>query len=355
MNLVSMIMQLLGPSIINRLAASLGANQGLVGKAISAAVPAILAGLTSMASRGGGAAQLSNAVAKQDPSILSNLGDLIGSPQQQTVAENGTDILSSLLGGSSTNALAGALSKFAGLSGAQGSSLLGMLAPLVLGQLGQVQKSSALDAGGLANLLNSQKDNIANALPSGFSKLLGGTGILDSLGDRLKTSVEPARATASQGLPLLNKWLMAIALGVLGILLLTSYGCNQKTTEKATTPETPPAATTPAETPMSADLSGTTSKALDGLTTALAGITDEATAKAAVPQLQDIAKQIEDVKTAAAPLSAEAKKPIASLVASSLPIITAAVEKAVGIPGVAAILNPILQPLVANLEALSKV
>ena len=175
-----MIMQLLGPSIINRLAASLGANQGLVGKAISAAVPAILAGLTSMASRGGGAGAAFRTLSpNKTPSILSNLGDLIGSPQQQTVAENGTDILSSLLGGSSTNALAGALSKFAGLSGAQGSSLLGMLAPLVLGQLGQVQKSSALDAGGLANLLNSQKDNIANALPSGFSKLLGGTGILE--------------------------------------------------------------------------------------------------------------------------------------------------------------------------------
>ena len=60
----------------------------------------------------------------------------------------------------------------------------------------------------------------------------------------------------------------------------------------------------------------------------LGGVKDEATANAAVPGLQDIAKQIDSVKAAA--LFGDAKKSIASLVAAALPGITAAVEKAVG-------------------------
>jgi len=350
MNLVSTIMQLLGPTIISRIASSFGVNQGLVGSAIAAAVPALLAGLTKTASQSAGATQLSNAVAKQDPSILSNLGNLLGGPNQQALADQGTNVLSSLLGGSSTNALANAIGKFSGLSGTQGSSLLGMLAPVVLGQLGQVQKSSGLDAGGLANLLNSQKDNIAAALPAGFSNLLGGTGLLDGLGNQTTARTAPVQKAAVPGTTDWSKWLIPAALAILGLWLLSSYGCEREKTQNTET--TAPSQTTP----MAADatLVDTTSKALNGLTTALSGIKDEASANAAVPQLQDIAKQIESVKTAAAPFSADTKKPIASLVANALPAITAAIEKAVGIPGVAAILNPILQPLLANLESLSK-
>jgi hypothetical protein len=60
MNLVSTILQFLAPAIINRIAGSLGVGQGLAGKAIAAAIPAILAGLASQASKSGGAAALSN-------------------------------------------------------------------------------------------------------------------------------------------------------------------------------------------------------------------------------------------------------------------------------------------------------
>jgi len=354
MNLVSTIMQLLGPAIISRIAASLGVNQGFVGKAISAAIPAILAGLTKTASQGSGATQLANAIAKQDPSILGNLGNLIGGAGEKSLVDSGKNILTSLLGGSSTNALAGALGKFAGLSGTQGSSLLGMLAPVVLGQLGQVQKSSGLDAGGLANLLNSQKGNIAAALPSGFSDLLGGTGLLDALGDKVKAGAAPAQRAAGDSASLL-KWLVPAVLAALALVLVSNYGCERKTAEKVETPAVPPAATVPAQNPpMAAGVNyvDIASKALSGLTTALGGVKDETTANAAVPGLQDIAKQIDSVKAAA--LTGDAKKSVASLVAAALPGITAAIEKAVGIPGVAAILNPILQPLVANLNDLSK-
>jgi hypothetical protein len=299
---------------------------------------------------------------------------LIGGAGQKSLTDGGLGALTSLLGGSSTNALAGAIGKFAGIDGNRSSSLLGMLAPVVMGQLAQTQKSSGLDANGLMNLLNGQKDNIAAAMPAGFSSLLEGSGVLDSVAGNLKkaaTGAAPvAHATDDEGSSL-SRWVVPLALGVLGLYLLNSYGCN-RTAEKAMAPEKPAAVSAPARTesapapaaqepaaPAPAasalpDLASVTSKALGALTTLLGGIRDEATAKAAAPGLTDIAKQIDSVKTAAALLSADAKKPIASLIAAALPGITAAVEKAIGIPGVGALINPVLEPMIANLGALSK-
>ena len=378
MNLVSTIMQFLAPAIINKIAGSLGMGQGIAGKAIAAAIPAILAGLTGSASKSGGAAALAGALSKQDPGLLGNFASMIGGSGQKALADSGMGALSSLLGGSSTNALAGAVGKFAGIDSNQSGSLLGMLAPVVMGQLAQTQKSSGLDANGLMNLLNGQKDNIAQAMPAGFSQLLEGSGVLDSVAGNLKSTATRAaapvaHAAAEEGSSL-TKWLVPAALGVLGLYLLNSYGCDRGA-EKAMAPATPPAATAPAapaaKAPEAAtapavtapaaptaaaipDLGSVTAKALGALTASLGGIKDEATAKAAVPGLQDIAKQIDGVKTAAALLSGDAKKPIASLIAAALPGITASVEKAVGIPGVGALINPVLGPMVANLGALSK-
>jgi Bacterial protein of unknown function (DUF937) len=368
MNLVSTILQFLAPAIINKLAGSLGIGQGLAGKAISAAIPAILAGLAGQASKSGGAANLSNLLAKQDPGMLGNFANMIGGAGQKAMADNGLGALTSLLGGSSTSALAGAVGKFAGIDSNQSNGLLGMLAPVVMGQLAQTQKASGLDAGGLVNLLNGQKDNIAAAMPGGFANLLQGSGLLDSVAGNLKAAAQssaPVAHMAPESSSGFGKWMVPLVLAMLGGYLLNSYGC-QRAAEKVVAPtkpavEAPKAATPAADAPKAAapavvapDLASLTTKALGALTSSLGTIKDEASAKAALPGLGDVAKQIDGVKTAAALLSGDAKKPIATLIAAALPGITSSVEKAVGIPGVGAIINPVLQPMVANLGELAK-
>ena len=312
MNLVSTILQFLAPAIINKLAGSLGIGQGLAGKAIAAAIPAILAGLAGAASKSGGAANLAGMLAKQDPGLLGNFASMIGGSGQKAMADSGMGALSSLLGGSSTNALAGAVGKFAGIDANQSSGLLGMLAPVVLGQLAQTQKSSGLDAGGLVNLLNGQKDNIAAAMPAGFANLLQGSGVLDSVAGNLKaaaqTAAPVAHATEEAGSSF-GKWIVPLVLAVVGAYLLNSYGC-QRAADKVSTPAAvvkPVAAPVAPAAPVAVapavvvpDLASLTSKALGALTASLGGIKDEASAKSALPGLADIAKQIDGVKTAAA-------------------------------------------------------
>src|SRR5262249_62429030 len=88
---------------------------------------------------------------------------------------SGLGSLRSLLGGSSLSALSGALGKFAGLNPSSSSSLLGMVAPMLMAILGKQSAEQGLNASGLANLLAEQKDHISAAMPSGFNDALRST------------------------------------------------------------------------------------------------------------------------------------------------------------------------------------
>jgi hypothetical protein len=166
-NLVSLIMQFLTPDMIGRIASALGLDRNNTQTAIGAAVPGLLAGLSGVAAQPGGAQKLFDAV-KQQTGTLGNYAGMIGGASQSSLIEKGSQILSSLLGGRNQTALAGAVGKYAELSQSASGSLLGMLAPVVMGTIGQQSGMRSLDASGIASLLSSQKDSIAAALPSGF-------------------------------------------------------------------------------------------------------------------------------------------------------------------------------------------
>ena len=365
MNLVSLIMQFLAPAIINKLAGSLGMNQGLAGKAIAAAIPSILAGLAGSASKSGGAASLAGMLAKQDPGLLGNFASMLGGSNQQSMIDTGSNALSSLLGGSQTGALAGAIGKFAGIDAGQSKSLLGALAPVVLGTLAKEQKAGGLDAGGLANLLNGQKDHIAAALPPGFANLLQGSGILDSVAGSLQktATVAPkadisAPASGGMGLP---SWLVPLALALVGLWALNTYGCSRGADIKSEAPakvEKAAPATPAAEAPKAAmpgsELTGQATSAIDALKAALAGVKDEATAKSSLPKLQEIAAQIEKLKSAAGGLPADARHPLVVMIAGVMPGVAKAIETALALPGVGGVLKPVLDQIAASLGAVSK-
>ena len=180
-NLVSYALQFLTPDMIGRIASALGLNRSEAQTGISAAVPALLAALTGVASKPGGAQNLVDTI-KQQSGVLDSFKSMVGGGSQPPFIEKGSSLLNSLLGSHDKNALAGALGQFAGVGQNASNSLLGMLTPAVLGLIGKQLGPGKLDAGSLTGLLASQKQQIAQALPTGMSKLLGSTGLLDSLG-----------------------------------------------------------------------------------------------------------------------------------------------------------------------------
>ena len=135
-NLVSQITEALAPSIISRIASALGLGESSTEKAISAAIPGLLAALISLVSKPQGASKLNDAVAKQPAGVLSSLADVIGGSGEKAFIDRGSNTMTSLLGGPIVSSLASALGRYAGIGEGGSKSLLGLLGPAVLGVLG---------------------------------------------------------------------------------------------------------------------------------------------------------------------------------------------------------------------------
>jgi sporulation protein YlmC with PRC-barrel domain len=169
-NLVSAISRFLTPDLIGKLASASGLDRGTTQSAVGAGVPAILSSLADLAAKPGGARQLADAIAEQPAGMLSNLAQTLGSPSMS--AERGSSLLSSLLGGGVLNTLISTLSRFVGIGEGSTRTLMGLLAPVVLGVLGREQRAAGLETGGLARMLMGQRDQFTAAMPVGLSDLL---------------------------------------------------------------------------------------------------------------------------------------------------------------------------------------
>ena len=196
-NLVSVVMQFLTPDMIAKIASVLGLDRNVTQKAIAGAIPALLASFADVASSPNGARQLTSTLTQQSGS-LESLKNLIGGSGQNSLAETGSSMLSGLFGGGTLDTMAQTIGKFAGIGEGTSKSMLGMLGPVVLGALGQQQRSTGLDANGLASLLTSQKDQIAAAIPSGLADQLSAAGLIDGATGSLRSGAAAASAAGGR-------------------------------------------------------------------------------------------------------------------------------------------------------------
>jgi hypothetical protein len=181
------VMESLTPDLIGRIASAVELDRNKAQFAIRSAVPALLAAFNDTATQPGGAQKLADA-AGQQTSTLRNFVRVHASGAQSSLFEEGSRMLLSLVGARNQNALTEAIATFTGLEQGATGSLLGLLAPIVMGTIAKQQGTRSLDANGIANLFASQKDNIADALPSGLVSMLSGTGLLNSLSGASRTA-----------------------------------------------------------------------------------------------------------------------------------------------------------------------
>jgi hypothetical protein len=90
------------------------------------------------------------------------------------------------------------------------------------------------------------------------------------------------------------------------------------------------------------------------LRSVLPGITDSASALAALPKLQDATAQLNEVTELATKLSPEGKGALAKLIATATPAINQLCDTALAIPGVRAIAKPPIDELRESLDTLSR-
>jgi hypothetical protein len=277
-----------------------------------------------------------------------------------------------------------------------------------MGVIGKQIGSRGLDAGSVGGLLASQKEQIAQALPQGFGRLLGDTGILDSLDGAGETAAaaashagRAANAAAAQAgqfassasrsagypgqqvraaAPATPNWVYwAIPALLVGGLLFYLFGRGAEQVAQQTTPTEQVTPRTPLP-PTKQVTDGTTQREqgaarmapaaqsvvvggvdigkqlgdnLSNLRTSLAGIADVESAKSALPKLQEATAAIEKVNGMVPQLSADQRTYVSNLVAPAIAAINQLFEKALAIPGVGDVLKPTVDNLKLKLADLS--
>ncbi|MGF6173260.1 DUF937 domain-containing protein [Ensifer sp. 4252] len=372
-NLVSYFAQMLTPDMIARIASALGLDSSKVQNAAAAAVPAVLAGLSGIAAQPGGAQRIAD-TARQQSGSLDNLMGMLAGGDQASLAQNGSQIISSLFGAKDSSALANAIGGVSGMDQRASGSLLATLAPLVMGGLAQ-QSGGDLSANGIAGLLASQKDNIAAALPSGVRDLLGGTGLLGSFGASAQTAAASAGQAATQAASQAARGAAASASAVSGagqraaaaaapassrnwlywvIAALVLAGVLFYLFGRQNEPVAPQAGTAEQSLTVGGlDVGQQVKDGMASLQTTLTGITDAASATAALPKLEEVSGQLDKVSGVAGQLSAEQKAALTALITPMMPTLNGLFDKVLAIPGVSEILKPTIDPLKTKLTALS--
>jgi hypothetical protein len=381
-NLVSVVMQFLTPDMIAKIASVLGLDRNVAQKTIAGAIPALLASLADVASTPKGARQLTNTLTQQSDSLESLRNLVGGAAGQNLVTETGTNMLSGLFGGGTLDTMAQTIGKFAGIGEGTSKSLLGMLGPVVLGALGQQQRSMGLDASGLASLLTSQKDQIAAAIPSGLADQMSAAGLIDGATESLRSGAAAASAaggrmaeasertfsratesaTTAAGSSATSQWpYWLVAAAVVGGLAWFAIGRSGEDTVAQVPP--PPTTRTATGTVGAAptdltvgglNLANQVNSSVGSIRTVLPGITDAASAQAALPKLKEATAQLNEVSSRATQLSPEGKSMLIRLVVAATPAINQMCDKVLATPGAGVIAKPAIEELRGKLDALAR-
>jgi hypothetical protein len=381
MNLVDLIAgQLSSGDVLGKLGGLIGADDSQTKSATSAAVPALLNVFSKLASTNSGADQLAKAMGGLDLGMLGNLAGALGGSQASGLGSLGGNLLGSLLGGggggNNLSSLVGALASFAGMQPGIMKTLLTYLAPIVLGMVAK-QFTGRPDAAGVSRLFSEQAANIRGGMPKGFSLPDLALGAVSGGG----RPSEPARshghdhAEEKAGMP---GWLLPLL--VLGALGLGYYLWNQNqkkadevvAVRKDVAKQGPVAVDrteviekvgknlvdTVTETimidPKFLEAGKVAGGLFTGLTKALGGVTDVASAKALLPEFEKFAPMLTTLEAEADKLPADEKPAFAKVIADNLGLLGKLVEKVMAIPGVRDVLGPVVTPMVETLTKMSK-
>jgi hypothetical protein len=91
-------------------------------------------------------------------------------------------------------------------------------------------------------------------------------------------------------------------------------------------------------------------KAVDEVTATLGGITDQASAEAALPKLVEIDGRLYELQSKIEQLPDATRKTFASLVTTMLPKVESAIERLRKMPGARDVVSPALEPIKAKLD-----
>ncbi|WP_165219268.1 DUF937 domain-containing protein [Aquisphaera insulae] len=382
MNIIDAIKGQVTGEVLSKISALLGESEDRTKSALGAAVPGLLALLSSLASTSGGADKLANALKTVDPSKDGNLGDVLSGPDLSSLQEKGIGWLSSLFGSAALPIIIGILGKFAGVGASQLKGLLGTLAPFILSMIAKQLSGKPLTSQTVSSFFEDQKANIKAALPPGLSFAdVPGLGSLTGAAGAAGHAAQKAAAAARDEAAGLPGWLLPLV-GVLVLGGLAWYflsgneapvvapdqgDANRARVEPAPTKGAPVAKSEPDASKSAPVVTAapvapaaeavaqvsTLTKDLGSAYTTLAeilgSVKDGPTAEASLPKLTDLSTKVDGFKGIYDKLNEAGKAAIAKIATEQLGKLKDVADTVLKVPGLSDKFKEILQAILTKL------
>ncbi len=188
------IQQQLGGNAAAQIGEKLGLDPNMTQMAVNAAIPAILGGMAAHAAHQKGADEIHSearnhtapaaASAHNDNNHSTSTGALGNVPNIFTGRGDAGGLLGKMVG-HRTQAVQDGVAEASGIDSGKAGSLIGMLAPVVMGAIAQQKQGGGLDAGNIGGILADAQSQ-AHTQATQQSPRLGG--VLGSVLSRIQTS-----------------------------------------------------------------------------------------------------------------------------------------------------------------------
>lgn len=353
MNLVKEIMNQLSGSAVDQLGSLLGTNAETTERAAKAAVPSLLSALAGMAATDDGARKLTNTLGSLDTGALGNIANMLGG-NSSSLLSKGTSLLGSLFGDSMTSGLASTLSRLTGINSGIVKSLLGYLMPLVLGKVATQWKSQGGTSQALQSLFAEQRDNIANAVPAGFS-----LADIPEAGEIRKptyaTTHTREREPVAARSPL--SWLVPAALALLGGFFLWQFLSRPRVNPPVAEATAPTADEVKVMKPVLPEVDvpnlGSVRDDLGGLfkslDTTFTDIRDASSAERAMPALRELNTKIDSMNQLFSRLPEASRTTLRPALEEQVKVATEKANTVSSIEGIGADIKSLIQEIVAKI------
>ncbi len=385
-NLIDMLKSQIGGPLASQLGKQFGESEQSAKLGIDALVPTILAGLLKQVTAPGGAEKLDNTIKDggYEGGLLDDLSGMFSSGGSDALSQKGGGLVSALFGDKAAM-IAPIVARLTGMKSGSITSILVVLAPLIVSFLGKQKKLMGLDANGLATLLITQKDAIGAALPLGIADAVGLAGMGGGVAGPNGRSVAPVAAGGGGLAKVLIPLLIVAAVGfgaykyifagirpsgAAGNTVVDTSGLTESTSGEIAPSDAqsvPAVEETPAPESNSDDggkLSGLGMPAglgalpdmrsvFDSLGGVLGKVKDAETARVALPDLEAMDTKLQGLSTGLSLLPAEMKTKLTEAIKERLPDFQAAMDKVMALPGVKEVLQPILDKVMEKVKAMS--
>jgi hypothetical protein len=230
-NLIELFKNTIGDTLIKQTSGLLGESAQSISSSLGAIVPSLIGSMVLKADSDQGVKQLRDYISSnglEDVSLIDSSEPGSGN-QYDLLMTKGSHALKFLVGEKESQVV-DAVSAEGGLKTSSSSSLLKMVAPLLLGFVGRVAKDNSAGVSGLKELLLMQRDFVVSNTPARLKSLLGISSLDNAYMNSSANTPEINQQKGNTGMSKFLPWLVLL-LTSLGLFYFLQKGCNAPNTQ----------------------------------------------------------------------------------------------------------------------------